>query len=341
MGSVLEVEDLGKHYARGQSALQDVTFAVEAGEILTVLGPSGCGKTTLLRLIAGFEVPDCGVIRFGGRVVAQRGSVLPAEERGIGMVFQDFALFPHLSVAQNIGFGLRPSAPKRVDELLELIGLLPERDRFIHQISGGQQQRVALARALAPAPALVLLDEPFSNLDLSERLRLREEVKNILKQTATAAIFVTHDCSEALSLGDRVAVIDHGQIQQWDTPEQVYRAPRNRFVAQFIGRANFLEARRTATGWQTELGDLDLDYRGPLAQLDLAVYPESVRLVCDECGPVEVRDRSFLGRDYHYKLRFPSGRVWQAQIPQNETFSIGQRVRIVLPKEQFVVLGSH
>ncbi|MBC8120666.1 MAG: ABC transporter ATP-binding protein [Gemmatimonadaceae bacterium] len=326
---LLRLDDLTKNYEPGRSALQGISLEVEEGEVLAVLGPSGCGKTTLLRLVAGFELPDRGSIQFGGQTVATGRRAAPAEARGIGMVFQDFALFPHLSVARNVGFGLERPTPKRIGELLELVGLESRQDSYPHELSGGQQQRVALARALAPEPRLILLDEPFSNLDVEVRAYLREEVRAVLKRTATAAIFVTHDRSEALSLGDRVAVLQDGRLEQWGRPEQVYREPQSRFVAQFVGRANFLKARRTRTGWQTELGLVALD-GVPGDEADVVVYPEAVLLSDDPHGQVEVVGVTFLGKEYRYRLRLPSGTEWQAEVVSTTALKVGTHVRVEL-----------
>lgn len=226
------------------AAVQDLTLTVAHGEIVTVLGPSGCGKTTSLRLIAGLERPDGGEIRIQGRLVCGWGTWVPPEQRGIGMVFQDYALFPHLTVAENIAFGLlrvsREERRSRVRSTLRLVGLQGLEDRYPHHLSGGQQQRVALARALAPRPGLVLLDEPFSNLDAALRVQMREEVRRILKTHGCAAIIVTHDQKDALAISDRVAVMNQGRVEQIDDPFAIYQSPRTAFVARFVGQTNLL-----------------------------------------------------------------------------------------------------
>lgn len=239
----------------GPAAVDALDLDVHQGEVLCLLGPSGCGKTTLLRLLAGFEVPDAGSIEVAGRVVATAASQVRPERRRIGFVFQDFALFPHLTVAENVAFGLRGQAARRqekVAQMLDLVGMSVFGSRYPHQLSGGQQQRVALARALAPEPHILLLDEPFSNLDASLRGTTRHEVRAILERTGTTAIMVTHDQEEALSFGDRLAVMRFGKIEQVGRPEEVYFGPTTAFVALFLGRTNLLrgvvEAGVAATG---------------------------------------------------------------------------------------------
>lgn len=244
----LRIASLCKNYGKSP-AVCGVDLAVAPGEILTLLGPSGCGKTTTLRLIAGFERPDRGEVTIGGKVVASGSHWIAPEERGVGMVFQDYALFPHLTVAENVAFGLGKAdtgnRKQRVSQMLRLVGLEEQKDRYPHNLSGGQQQRVALARALAPRPALVLLDEPFSNLDASLRVQMREEVRRILKESGAAAIFVTHDQKDALAISDRVVVMNQGLVEQVGSPREIYQFPHTAFVARFVGQTNLLIDRKS------------------------------------------------------------------------------------------------
>ena len=239
--AILHLDCVTRRYQTGPAAVDQVTLTLMQGELLALLGPSGCGKTTLLRLIAGLEAPNEGAIVLSGRPVAGPGGWVPPERRQLGMVFQDYALFPHLTVAQNVGFGLdrlRKQAPQalhdRVAEAIALVGLEGLEKRYPHELSGGQQQRVALARSIAPQPSLILLDEPLSNLDARVRQRLRQEVRAILKRAGAAAVFVTHDREEAMAIADRVAVMRRGQIEQIDSPEGLYWEPDSRFVAGFV-----------------------------------------------------------------------------------------------------------
>lgn len=238
----------------GAFVLGPISLSVKRGELLAVLGPSGCGKTTLLRLIAGFERPDEGSIVIDGQIVASRSQWAEPEDRQVGMVFQDYALFPHLTVAQNVSFGMRSSDKGRVRELLQLVGLAGFEDRYPHELSGGEQQRVALARALAANPRVLLLDEPFSNLDADLRPKMRAELEILLHRLNCTTIFVTHDQEEAFELADRVVVLNAGRLEQIDTPERLYREPATRFVAEFIGHADFLTGRARGNCIETALG---------------------------------------------------------------------------------------
>ena len=250
MDPVLALHQVSKSFQHGVPVLRDISFAVESGKTVCLLGPSGCGKTTLLRLIAGFEQPDAGEIHLIKRLVSRPGLVVPPEQRHVGMVFQDYALFPHMTVGHNIQFGLFrwPAAWRRTRlvEMLQLVGLEGLAERYPHELSGGQQQRVALARALAPEPQLLLLDEPFSNLDVHLRQQLRQEVQAILLQAGITTVLVTHDQEEALSLADKLAVIDQGCLAQYATPDEIIQHPQTRFVAQFIGLGHFLSGEMRA-----------------------------------------------------------------------------------------------
>ncbi len=292
-------------------AVDGADLELPAGATCSVLGPSGCGKTTTLRLIAGLERPDAGEIVVGGRVVSSPDRFVPAEQRRIGMVFQDYALFPHLDVAGNVGYGLgrKPDAG-RVREALELVGLAGSERRPVHELSGGQQQRVALARALAPTPDLVLLDEPFSNLDASLRDRLRQEVSQILRTAGVTALFVTHDQEEAMSIAETVAVMRDGRVEQTGTPEEVYLRPASRWMAEFLGDIEVLPGDAHGGRASCELGSL------PAGEVDGAcdvlVRPESVAIGVS--GPAsaahaEVVSRRFFGHDQLVGLRLASGQL--------------------------------
>ncbi len=259
---IVRVAGLTKRYTpHGPAAVDALDLEVASGEVLCLLGPSGCGKTTLLRLIAGFERPDDGRVEVAGEVVASDTVMVRPEHRRIGFVFQDFALFPHLTVLDNVAFGLRGSRDekrRRAAEVLALVGLTVFDSRYPHQLSGGQQQRVALARALAPRPHILLLDEPFSNLDASLRGSTRDEVRTILARSGITAVMVTHDQEEALSFGDRVAVMRDGQVQQVGTPEEVYFHPATAFVASFLGRTNLLRGQAEGRTARTAIGSVPL-----------------------------------------------------------------------------------
>ncbi len=352
--TILRLNGIKKQFPKTTAAaVADISLKVERGEIISLLGPSGCGKTTLLRLIAGFERPDAGAIAIAGETVAGAGVWVHPENRHLGMVFQEYALFPHLTVADNVAFGLQkrrgekfslkvwrksltdPKAiRRRVAELLDLVGLQGLEKRYPHELSGGQRQRVALARALAPSPEMVLLDEPLSNLDLQVRLYLREEVRKILKNTGTTAIFVTHDREEALAISDQVAVMRSGAIEQLGTPEEIYREPASRFVAGFVTEANFLTARRMGQQWETEVGCFDILESGmnsELSNMDLAelmIREEDLILHPNEQAPVVIRDRQFLGREHRYCLIAPSGKEIHARTTTNSLLPVGTRVAI-------------
>ena len=298
--AVVQLKQVHKRFANGVYAVRDLSFDLPRGTLLALLGPSGCGKTTALRLIAGLEAPDRGEIWLNGQCVAGPGCWVPPEARRIGMVFQDYALFPHLTVAQNIGFGLNKWKPaqraQRVAELLALIGMSDCADRYPHQISGGQQQRVALARALAPRPAVVLLDEPFSNLDAALRRSMREEVRAILRAAGAAAIFVTHDQEEALSIADQVAIMDKGSIQQIGVPQQVYFRPASQAIAAFIGEANFLPGHAHGQTAECALGTVLLTAPAH-GKVTIMIRPEALKLKPTDDGPARIETITFYGHD--------------------------------------------
>ena len=313
-------------------AVNDLSLTVERGEIVALVGPSGCGKTTTLRLVAGFERPDDGEIHIAGTLVADaRRAFVPPERRHVGVVFQDFALFPHLTVGANVGFGLAsgPERLARVSQMLALVGLADVADRYPHQLSGGQQQRVAVARALAPAPALLLFDEPFSNLDADLREQVRAVVQTALRATGSTALFVTHDQEEALELGDRVGVLSTGHIEQIGPPDEIYHRPVNRFVAEFLGAAAFLPGVVTAAGIRTELGlverpaDLALD-----TPVEVLVRPDDVSFTPKPDGTCTLVERLFRGSEVRYTVELPSRLRLPCSAPSATTVPAGTRVSV-------------
>ena len=311
-------------------AVRDAHLCVERGEIVALLGPSGCGKTTLLRLIAGFEEPDAGRIAIDRMLAAGDDVWLAPERRHVGMVFQDYALFPHLTVAANVGFGLpRRARAAKLLELLELVGLKGLEQRFPHELSGGQQQRVALARALAPAPELVLLDEPWSNIDPQLRSLLRDEIAAILRDVGVTAVLVTHDREEAFSLADRIALMREGTVIQEGPPEELYVSPRDRWAAEFVGAANFLSGHVEGDVVKTPLGPLPHAGSSPAADVEVLIRPEQLELRPDPAGKAKVVAREFRGHDVFYRLRF-EGIALLSQRPSTEVVPLGARVSIRL-----------
>ena len=337
--AILEIESLTKKFDHSSSsAVNNVSLTLQQGDLLGLLGPSGCGKTTLLRIIAGFEQASKGTVKIAGQIVSGNNCWLPPEKRNTGMVFQDYALFPHLSVADNIAFGLnrkkglnRKQIRQRVSEVLTLVGLAGLEKRYPHKLSGGQQQRIALARALAPQPALILLDEPLSNLDVQIRQRLREEIRCILKAAGTSAIFVTHDQEEALAISDRIAVMDRGKLEQIGTPESIYAQPASRFVAEFVTQANFLPAKKEGRLWTTEIGKLEIPTSTVINncdRADLMLRQEDILLTPDENSAVVVKERQFLGREYCYCLETSSGKRLHARTSVGVAVDVGTKVNL-------------
>lgn len=334
---VLSLQHISKCFQPRVPVLQDISLQVEAGSMLCLLGPSGCGKTTLLRLIAGFETPDSGEIHLIRRLVSRPGLVVPPEQRQVGMVFQDYALFPHMTVHRNIEFGLWRWPPAwrhtRLVDMLRLVGLTGLEKRYPHELSGGQQQRVAVARALAPQPQLLLLDEPFSNLDVYLRQQVGEEVHAILRQAGMTSILVTHDQEEALGFADVLAIIDQGRLVQCATPDEVVRYPGNRFVAQFIGLGHFLCGEIRDACLATELGNIPWTRHGSAASsqrlVDVLVRPEHLHWCGNQHGiAAQVARVSFRGTNKLYTLRLPSGTTLRAVFPPEVTPEPGEHVRI-------------
>lgn len=342
---VLSVRDLVKRYAPDAPAVvREVSFDVADGEIVALLGPSGCGKTTTLRCVAGFERTTGGTIQVDGTTLADVHTHVPPEERGIGLVFQEYALFPHLSVIDNVMFGLRdrPKADRRQRalEALDRVGLRPFADRSPHHLSGGQQQRVALARTLAPEPHLILLDEPFSNLDALLRQSTRQEVRALLKDKGMSAVLVTHDQEEALSFADRVAVMKDGKIEQVGTPEEVYYTPRTLFVAQFLGRTNLLLSQAQGRTADTPLGPVRLN-RDASGTVLVSLRPEHLTLEAPDsnAGPRgTVVGRAFKGHDITYRVTC-DGSEYLVHTHNRMTYQPGDAV-CVRPQESAVVLES-
>ncbi|MCC6614602.1 MAG: ABC transporter ATP-binding protein [Anaerolineae bacterium] len=328
----LECAHLVKRYG-AQTVLHGVDLHVRDGQIVALLGPSGCGKTTTLRLIAGFELPDEGRILIGGRVITDRDTAVPVEQRQVGMVFQEYALFPHLNIADNISFGLRGTAREkaaRVAEMMSLVGLAGLEKRMPHELSGGQQQRVALARALAPQPHVLLLDEPFSNLDTALRAQVRSEVKAILREAGITCVLVTHDQEEALSLADEIAVMFDGQIAQKADAQTLYQRPATRAVATFVGEANFLPATADGDRADCALGTIPLQEASHGA-VSLMLRPEQLRLTMDGEGAwAIVRWREFYGHDQRVGIVLDSGETLVARTDGSAHFVIDEMVRVRL-----------
>ena len=336
---LLEVLNLSHAYGE-QVVVHGLSFSLPRGAIGCLLGPSGCGKTTVLRCIAGFEAVQEGEIRLSGKVVSRPGMALAPEKRRVGMVFQDYALFPHLRIEDNIAFGLqaasRAERASRLAELAELTGLASALRKYPHEISGGQQQRVALARALAPRPELLLLDEPFSNLDVELRERLSPEVRDIIRASGATAILVTHDQHEAFAMADEIGILHEGRIQQWDTAYNLYHRPANRFVADFVGQGVFLPARRvSANELEIELGVLAGNADGG-EDVEVLLRPDDV--VHDDAAPTraEVVHKAFRGAEILYTLRLESGRKVLALVPSHHNHALGERIGIRLDVDHVV-----
>jgi len=347
---LIRLRDVMKNFS-GSIVLGPLSLDIYEQEFLGILGPSGAGKTTLLRLIAGLERPDSGLIEIAGRVVAGGHTWVPPQRRGVGMVFQDYALFPHLTVSENIAFGLsasKPSKSKRVRELLELVGLEGLAHRYPHELSGGEQQRVALARALAPKPIVILLDEPFSNLDAKLRPAMRQEIKRLLKSTQCTAVFVTHDTHEALEISDRIAVLNRGRLEQLDAPERIYQKPATHFVADFVAGRDCLPGVIKDSQIVTELGCLPMEAVGFTlpegSTVCVMIRGDSLELLPpseDSKSQVGiVVSRRFRGPENFYVIRLPSGRELECRQPSHVLLALGEKLALKLRPDQALVFPS-
>jgi len=348
----LVVQDLALRYG-SKAVVEDLSFSLPRGAIACLLGPSGCGKTSVLRAIAGFEPITAGRITLDARTLSEPDRMLPPEQRRIGMVFQDYALFPHLTVAQNVGFGLRgrPDAAQRVQDMLTTVGLAHAASRYPHELSGGQQQRVALARALAPQPAVLLLDEPFSNLDVALRERLAGEVRDILKATQTTAVLVTHDQHEAFAMADVIGVLADGHLQQWDTAYALYHQPANRRVANFVGQGAFVPATvLDAHRLQLQLGPMTgpatvfpTEAALPFAagtRVDVLMRPDDV--IHDDASELQARvlHKAFKGAEFLYSLALPGGTEVLSTVPSHHDHAIGEPIGIRLDLSHIVAFAA-
>jgi iron(III) transport system ATP-binding protein len=331
--SILELRSVSCAYDPRRPAIRDISFSAREGEILCLLGPSGCGKTTILRAIAGFEPVRFGEIFLSGRRVSSPSEMIPTEERRVGMVFQEYALFPHLRVADNIAFGLhhlsRAERTRQVQEMLRLTGLEGLERRYPHELSGGQQQRVALSRALVRNPVVLLLDEPFSNLDPDMASRMRQELHALLRRMKTTTILVTHDHDEAFAMADRIAVLNHGVLEQMDSPELLYHVPSTPFVADFVGQADFIPGTVSQGMVQTELGEFPdtLDCKDGTAVV-VMIRPDDIHLVPTEGARSRVLSRQFHGSENLYTVSLPSGQIVHSSESSTSVYQEGTAVEL-------------
>ena len=355
----IALKGLTKRYAVGDdapAAVSDLDLDIKDNQFITLLGPSGCGKTTTLRMIAGYIVPDAGTIHVDGRLVSSPASVVPPDQRGMGMVFQNYAVWPHKTVYENVVFGLKlrklPSADARrkVEDTLAQVNLTGLEQRYPNELSGGQQQRVALARSLVVEPEILLLDEPLSNLDAKLREHMRGELKQLQRRTGITFVYVTHDQAEALALSDQVAVIHAGQLQQYGTPQEVYARPANRLVADFMGLVNLVPAKVVALegrlGRLEAAGGVKLDISLPPGiaaghDVEVAIRPENIRLSAEDGGRARISDRTFLGNIIEYYVSLNSGPTLRVQTHPAQVFSIGEQVAIKIDETQCSVFRKN
>ncbi len=331
--SILELRSVSCAYDPQRPAVRDISFSAQEGEILCLLGPSGCGKTTILRAIAGFEPVQTGEIFLSGRRVSSSSETIPTEERRVGMVFQEYALFPHLHVADNIAFGLRPLSRAerrcRVQEMLRLTGLEGFERRYPHELSGGQQQRVALSRALVQNPVVLLLDEPFSNLDPDLAGRMRQEIHDLLRRMKTTTVMVTHDHEEAFAIADRIAVLNQGVLEQLDSPESIYHLPATPFVADFVGQADFIPGKILAGMVYTELGEFPntLNEENETSVV-VMIRPDDIHLIPNKSAMSRIVARQFRGSENLYAVQLGSGQIVHSSESSTSVYQEGTAVEL-------------
>jgi iron(III) transport system ATP-binding protein len=333
VSSILELRAVSCAYEIGRPAVQGISFVAREGEILCLLGPSGCGKTTILRAIAGFEPVRSGQLFLSGQLMSSPDVMIPTENRRVGMVFQEYALFPHLRVQDNISFGLRHlprnERTSRIQEMLQLTGLEGFERRYPHELSGGQQQRVALARALVQDPVVLLLDEPFSNLDPDMAGRMRQDLHDLLRRTKTTTVLVTHDHDEAFAMADRVAVLNQGCLEQFDTPEMMYHMPATPFVADFVGQADFIPGTVSQGMVHTELGEFPdtIECKDGTAVV-VMIRPDDIHLVPTKDARSRILSRQFRGSENLYTVSLPSGQIVHSSQGSTSVYQAGTTVEL-------------
>ncbi len=340
----LEIQNLWHKFRPDQNSnwvLRDISFSLKSGELVGLLGPSGCGKTTLLRLIAGFENPSRGVIKKNGQIISNQNHLLPPERRKIAMVFQDYALFPHLNVWDNVCFGItqKEESIERANWLLNLLGIYDFKSRYPHELSGGQSQRVALARALAPKTSLILLDEPFCSLDVEVRARLRSELSSVLKSCSTSAILVTHDPNEALAICDRVAVMRKGEIQQYSTPSMIVSKPSNGFVGKFVLQKNILPIQNNNNSCSTCIGELNISLEQLNSNKSVCMFDKnSINIEANENGKFTIIAKEYRINHYVYTLII-EGQKFRSEMGLDTNLPIGEKcnVRYVVGKNYLIL----
>tara|TARA_Y100000991_G_scaffold215092_1_gene204459 strand:+ start:1354 stop:2397 length:1044 start_codon:yes stop_codon:yes gene_type:complete len=347
MDNQLIIDDVSVKFG-GNTVIQNICFSLIKGEIGCLLGPSGCGKTTLLRAISGFEPILSGSISLDGEEISNPQFLKPPESRKVGMVFQDFALFPHLNVENNVGFGLTKSSSsfraKKIREMLSLVGLANISERYPHELSGGQQQRVALARALAPEPEIILLDEPFSNLDTELRSQLAFEVRELLKRSDVTALLVTHDQDEAFAISDKIALMNNGVIEQLDTPYQIYHKPNSLFAADFIGKGTIINVSIDATGLlANNLGSLSLKSipNNVGNHVKLLVRPDDIAFDALSDTKLKIVSKSFLGPNYLYNLSLDDGQTVPCLTHSHIDIDIGEELPVKFDLRHVVIFNSN